>query len=77
MDFLAGLFSFILITLSVVITYHWGIKPDREAKKRRAQQALAELRRQDSEKSRRDPAARAESITNANSGPLLRSRGSG
>ena len=77
MDFLAGLFSFILITLSVVITYHWGIKPDREAKKRRAQQALAELRRRDSEKSRKDPAPRAGSITNANSGPLLRSRGSG
>ncbi len=51
MDILAGLFSFILITLSVVITYHWGIKPDREEKKRRAHQALAELRRRDSEKS--------------------------
>ena len=74
MDFLAGLFSIIMLSLSAVITYQWGIKPDREAKKRRAQQALAELRQRDSEKSRKHPAPRTESITNANSGPLLRSR---
>ena len=76
MDFLIAIFSFILFALAAGVTYRFGIKPDREARKQRAERALAELRRRDSEKSRKHAARRAESITNANSGPLLRSRGS-
>jgi hypothetical protein len=53
MDFFAGLFGFILLTASVVLTYRWGIKPDREEKKRRAEQASAEMRRRNFERSRR------------------------
>lgn len=53
MDFFAGLFGFLLFTSSVVLTYHWGIKPDRAQKKRRMEQAVAELRRRDLERSRR------------------------
>jgi hypothetical protein len=52
MDFFAGLFGLILLMLSVAVAYHWGIKPDREEKKRRAARVLAEMRRRNWEKSR-------------------------
>jgi hypothetical protein len=45
MDFFAGLFGLTLLTISVVLAYQWGIKPERELKRRRAEQALAEMRR--------------------------------
>jgi hypothetical protein len=38
MDLFAGIFGFILLTLGVGVTYQWGIKPDRERKKHRAEQ---------------------------------------
>ena len=38
MDLFASIFGFILVALSVAVTYHYGIKPDREEKKRRAEQ---------------------------------------
>ena len=52
MDLFASLFGSILLVLSVGVTYHYGIKPDRDEKKRRAEQGLAELRRQQVERSR-------------------------
>jgi hypothetical protein len=45
MDLSAGLFGIFLTLLSVILTYHWGIKPEREEKKRRAERAHAEIRR--------------------------------
>lgn len=38
MDLFAGLFGLVLLTLGVGLTYQWGIKPDRENKKRKAEQ---------------------------------------
>ncbi|HKB67633.1 MAG TPA: hypothetical protein VKC61_17375 [Pyrinomonadaceae bacterium] len=64
MDLFAGLFGLILLTLGVGVTYQWGIKPDREEKKRRAEQVRAELRRLHAEKLRPNAALRRESITN-------------
>jgi hypothetical protein len=59
MDLFATIFGLILLALSVGVTYHWGIKPDREKKKRRAEQTRAELRRRHSEKLRRGAALAA------------------
>jgi hypothetical protein len=53
MDLFAGLFGAMLMVVSVFAAYHWGIKPEREAKKRRAEQALAEIRRKHWERVRR------------------------
>jgi len=64
MDLFAGLFGLILLTLGVGVTYQWGIKPDRENKKRRAEQIREDLRRRHFEKLRRNAALRRESITN-------------
>ena len=64
MDLFATVFGLILLTLGVGVTYQWGIKPDREEKKRRAEQVRAEMRRLHSEKLRRNAALRSESITN-------------
>jgi len=64
MDLFAGIFGFILLTLGVGVTYQWGIKPDREEKKRRAQQTQAELRQLHSEKLRRGAALRSGLTTN-------------
>jgi len=74
MDLLAGIFSFSLVALSAGITYHWGIKPDRE-QKRRAARALAETRRRQYEKFRQCPTPRGGSITHANSGEPLHQSG--
>jgi len=53
MDLSAALFGAIVMVVSVVVAYHWGIKPEREAKKRRAEQAMAEIRRKHWEKARK------------------------
>ncbi len=53
MDLLASIFGFILVSLSLLVTYRWGIKPERDEKKRRAEQALGEMRRQRWERSRK------------------------
>ncbi len=53
MDFFAGLFGLTLLTTSIIIPYHWGIKPAREEKKRKAERALAAVRREHWEKSRK------------------------
>jgi hypothetical protein len=45
MDLFAGLFGGFLTLVSVLLAYHWGIKPEREEKKRRAEQTLAEIHR--------------------------------
>jgi len=55
MDFFAGLFGLSLLVFSVVLAYHVGIKPEREEKRRKAQEALAEMRRRNWERSRRRP----------------------
>ena len=64
MDLFASLFGIVLLILAVGVTYQWGIKPDREEKKRRAELIRAEMRRQHSEKLRRNAALRRESLTN-------------
>jgi hypothetical protein len=46
MDIYAGMFGLGIILVSVWVAYRWGIKPDREEKKRRAELALWELRQQ-------------------------------
>jgi hypothetical protein len=56
MDLFAGLFGLFLLIFSIIMAYHWGIKPDREMKKRMAEKALAEMRRKHWERSRRRPA---------------------
>ncbi|HEV7744597.1 MAG TPA: hypothetical protein VGO56_06355 [Pyrinomonadaceae bacterium] len=70
MDLFAGVFGFTLFILSVGITYHWGIKPEREAKKRRAEQ-LREAARLQQEKSRRRYLRRDKPITPSESGAQL------
>ena len=55
MDLFAGLFGFLLLTSSLILTYRWGVKPDREEKKRRAERVLAEARRRNWERSRKRP----------------------
>jgi hypothetical protein len=57
MDLFASIFGIILVTVSLGVTYQFGIKPDREAKKRRAKQALDEMRRQHWERLRKRPAS--------------------
>jgi hypothetical protein len=64
MDPLPTLFGLVLLVLAVGVTYRWGIKPDREEKKRMAELARAELRRQHSENLRRRTALRSESLRN-------------
>jgi hypothetical protein len=58
MDLFASIFGIILVTVSLGVTYQFGIKPDREAKKRRAKQALDEMRRQHWERLRKRSAHR-------------------
>lgn len=53
MDLFASIFGFILVALSLAVTYHYGIKPERDEKKRRAERALGEIRRQHWERSRK------------------------
>lgn len=53
MDLFAGLFGASLIVLSVILAYRWGIKPEREEKKRRAERALEEERRRRWENTRK------------------------
>lgn len=40
------MFGLGIVLFSVWVAYHWGIKPDREEQKRRAERALGELRQQ-------------------------------
>lgn len=63
MDIFATVFGLLLLALGVGVTYKWGIKPDREQKKLRAEQMRAELRRQHAETLRRGAALRGGSIT--------------
>lgn len=70
MDLFAGVFGLMLFILSVGITYHWGIKPEREAKKRRAEQ-LREATRRQRENSRRRFVRRDKPITQRQSGAHL------
>jgi hypothetical protein len=46
MDFSAAIFGLTIVAISAWIAYQWGIKPDRERRKLRNEQLLAELRRQ-------------------------------
>jgi hypothetical protein len=57
MDLFASIFGLILVGSSLVVTYQWGIKPDREAKQRRAKQAQDEIRRRHWERLRKRPAS--------------------
>ncbi|HUS09017.1 MAG TPA: hypothetical protein VMZ30_01035 [Pyrinomonadaceae bacterium] len=45
MDLYATMFGLGMLLLSLMVAYHWGIKPERE-KKRRAERASAEMRQQ-------------------------------
>jgi hypothetical protein len=54
-DVFASIFGFVVIALSIVVTYQYGIKPVREEKKRRAARALANMRREHWERSRKRP----------------------
>ena len=64
MDLFATIFGLTLLLLAGVVTYLCGIKPEREEKKRRAEQIRAEQRRQHFERIRRHEALRGGSITN-------------
>jgi hypothetical protein len=70
MDLFAGFFGLVLLILSVLVTYHWGIKPEREAKKRRAQQ-LREASRRQQEQSRQRFVRRDKPIRHSQSGAHL------
>ncbi len=56
MDLLAGLFGASLIAVSLILVYRFGIRPEREEKKRQAELMHDEIRR------RRREAARARRI---------------
>jgi hypothetical protein len=58
MDLYAAIFGLTLLSLAVGVTYHWGIRPDRQEKKRRGEAARAELRRQHAEEFRKRPTSR-------------------
>lgn len=45
MDLLAALFGLSLITSSLLLVYRYGIKPERDEKKRRAELMQNEIRR--------------------------------
>jgi len=64
MDLFATLFGLILLAVGVGVTYLWGIKPDREQKKRRAEQVRQELRGRHAETLRRNAALRRQSLSN-------------
>ena len=64
MDLFATIFGVALFTLSIGVTYLWGIKPDRELKKRQAERIRAELRRQNSERAGGQAALRRYSAVN-------------
>jgi hypothetical protein len=44
MDLLAVGFGASLLAISAIVTYRWGIKPDREAKRQRDHRALVQTR---------------------------------
>ena len=64
MDLFAVIFGSTLLFFAVGVTYVWGVKPDREKKKRQAEQIRAEQRRQHSERIRRQAQLRAGSAAN-------------
>jgi hypothetical protein len=70
MDISAAVFGLFLFILSVGITYHWGIRPEREAKKRRAE-LLREATRRQRQKSRRSSVRQDKPITRSQSGAHL------
>ena len=72
MDLFASLFGLTFLVIGLLITYHWGIRPDRQEKKRRTERALADMRRQQYEKVRKQRASRSAAITHANSGAFPR-----
>jgi peptidoglycan/LPS O-acetylase OafA/YrhL len=67
MDLSAAVFGLMLFILSAAITYHWGIKPEREARKRRANEIREAARRQQ-ELSRQRFLRREKPITHTQSG---------
>ena len=72
MDLLASLFGLTLLVIGLLITYHWGIRPERQEKKRRTERALADMRRLQYEKVRKQRANRSGSIPHVNSGAFPR-----
>ena len=64
MDLSASIFGVILLAVGVGLTYLCGIKPDRDQRKRRAEQAREHLRGLHTEKLRQNAALRRQSITN-------------
>jgi len=63
MDLFGSIFGLVLLAMGVGVTYLWGIKPDREQKKRRAEQIREQMRGRHAEKLRQN-ALRRESMTN-------------
>lgn len=45
MDLSAFTFAFVMFLLGAWLTYQWGIKPDRETRKRKVEDLNAQLRR--------------------------------
>lgn len=70
MDLSAAVFGLMLFILSLGITYHWGIKPEREARKRRAKEIRDAARRQQ-EQSRQRFLRRDKPIPHTQSGAHL------
>jgi len=64
MDLFGSIFGLVLLAMGVGVTYLWGIKPDREQKKRRAEQIREQMRGRHAEKLRQNAALRRESMTN-------------
>ena len=64
MDVLAVIFGITLVSAAFAVTYLWGIKPEREQKKRQAEQIRAELRRQQLERFQKQTALRGRSVPN-------------
>gem|GEM_PF-2883584 len=72
MDLSASLFGLTLFVIGLIITYQWGIRPEREQKKRRAERAHGDRRRRQYQRVRTQTAQGRSSVSSANSGPLPR-----
>ena len=50
MELAAAFFGVTMIVVSAWLTYHWGIKPDREQRRQRTAELNAKMRRQRNDK---------------------------
>jgi len=72
MELLAALFALTILVVSAWITYHLGIKPDREQRRRRVAEFNARMRRQGGVKPARYHKQQDVAMRNASTAALRR-----